>query len=111
MSPRLGPKLNKEEKKLAKAFASGKFKRKKETRDLGQIAQATKQSRINLRLQQEVLDFFQLEADRMGIPYQTLINGVLHQFSKGELLSRKEAQILDELKHLSSKLDKFKKEA
>lgn len=44
-----------------------------------------KEKRLTLRLQKEVLEKIQEKALDAGIPYQTLIGSILHQFAKGKL--------------------------
>ncbi len=41
---------------------------------------------ISIRLDGGVLADLRSEAERLGIPYQTLISSVLHRYVKGELL-------------------------
>jgi predicted DNA binding CopG/RHH family protein len=43
---------------------------------------------INIRLDAIVVGDIKREADRMGIPYQTLINSILHRFITGELVDK-----------------------
>ena len=43
---------------------------------------------ITIRLDAIVLDEIKNEADRMGLPYQTLVNSVLHRFTTGELVDK-----------------------
>lgn len=43
---------------------------------------------ITIRLDAAVLVDLKNEADRMGLPYQTLINSVLHRFITGELVDK-----------------------
>ena len=47
---------------------------------------------ISLRLDPEMISKLKDEADRLGIPYQTLINSILHRFTEGELIDKKEAR-------------------
>ncbi len=44
---------------------------------------------ISLRLAPFVVSLLRDEADRLGIPYQTLISSVLHRFVTGELVDKK----------------------
>ena len=44
---------------------------------------------ISIRLDGAVLADLQSEAERLGIPYQTLISSVLHRYIKGELVDPK----------------------
>ncbi len=43
---------------------------------------------IHIRLDAIVVDELKSEAERMGLPYQTLINSVLHRFINGNLIDR-----------------------
>ena len=47
---------------------------------------------ISLRLDGADLADIKREAERTGIPYQTLISSILHRFVNGELIDRKEAK-------------------
>ena len=53
-----------------------------------EIQNATIKVAINIRVDFHDLEGVQKEADRMGIPYQTLINSVLHRFVTGELVDK-----------------------
>jgi uncharacterized protein (DUF4415 family) len=44
---------------------------------------------ISIRLDGAVLADLRSEADRLGIPYQTLIGSVLHRYAQGELVDPK----------------------
>ncbi len=59
--------------------------------------QATKVA-ISLRLEGSDLAAIKSEAQRMGIPYQTLIGSIVHQYATGELIERKTVKLLKELK-------------
>jgi len=105
--------LDKDEKKLADDFANGKFKKKQDVRDFVAIAKHTKDARINLRLQEEVLFYFQEQAEKQGIPYQTLINSALFKIAKGKLVESDTADLakkLEEIKNQISEIE-LKKEA
>ncbi len=43
---------------------------------------------INIRLDAIVVNDLKDEAERLGLPYQTLINSVLHRFVTGELVDK-----------------------
>lgn len=47
---------------------------------------------ISIRLDGNDLADLKREAERMGLPYQTLICSVLHRFVTGELIDKKEAK-------------------
>ena len=44
---------------------------------------------ISIRLDGAVLADLRSEAERLGIPYQTLIGSILHRYIKGELVDPK----------------------
>jgi len=44
---------------------------------------------VSIRLDGTVLADLRSEAERLGIPYQTLIGSVLHRYVKGELVDPK----------------------
>jgi predicted DNA binding CopG/RHH family protein len=49
---------------------------------------ARKDRRINIRLSDHDLAGIQRKAAELGIPYQSLISGLIHQFVEGHLTSR-----------------------
>ena len=49
---------------------------------------------ISLRVDGGDLALLRIEADRLGIPYQTLIGSILHRFVTGELLDKKQVELL-----------------
>ena len=44
---------------------------------------------VSLRLDGSVLAAIKTEAERLGIPYQTLIGSILHRYATNELLDRR----------------------
>jgi len=44
---------------------------------------------ISIRLDGAVLADLRSEAERLGIPYQTLIGSILHRYAHGDLVDRK----------------------
>ena len=54
---------------------------------------------ISLRLDSSVLVVLRTEAEKLGIPYQTFIGSILHQYAHKELISR---SVLDMLKHIKA---------
>ncbi len=44
---------------------------------------------ISIRIDGSVLAAIKTEADRMGIPYQTLIGSILHRYASKELIDRR----------------------
>ena len=47
-----------------------------------------KNRRINIRLSEHDLAGIQREAAMRGVPYQSLISGLIHQFIEGDLVAR-----------------------
>ena len=45
---------------------------------------------INIRLDTILVNDLKNEAERMGLPYQTLINSILHRFMTGQLIDKVE---------------------
>ncbi len=80
-------KLNEEEKKINKEFESGEFKQvkglKKEKEKYRQYAKYTlsKPKSINIRLSIKDLNKIKAMAAKKGLPYQTFISSLLHQYS------------------------------
>ncbi len=53
---------------------------------------------ISIRVDGSILAHLKTEAERLGLPYQTYIGSVLHQFARGELIERKSVELLKKLK-------------
>ena len=51
-----------------------------------------KDRRITIRLYDHDFKGIQKKALQMGVPYQTLISGVIHRYIEGELISRKDSE-------------------
>lgn len=85
---------DKEEKNILDAYESGKMKlstpSKNEIEAIKATAQNTfkKDKRITIRLYDHDFTGIQKKAMEMGIPYQTLISGIIHRYIEGELISR-----------------------
>ena len=98
---------------IADEFAKGEYKRKSSSTDYKAIAKKTKDARINLRLQEDVLIYFQELSSKEGIPYQTLINSALFKIASGQMVEKKFSDLgkqIEELKEQISEIQ-FKKEA
>jgi predicted DNA binding CopG/RHH family protein len=84
-------KLTKEEKEIRKGIDRGDYKpvSKSEGERLEKIFKhaARKVTRINIRLTDEDILKLKSRAEREGVPYQTLIGGVLHKFVNGTLVN------------------------
>ena len=88
-------KLNKEEKKILDLYEKGQIKTKiptiKEIEEIKKIAEATfrKNRRITIRLYDHDYIGIQKKAMEKGIPYQTLISAMIHQYIEGELVEKR----------------------
>jgi len=84
-------KLNKEEKYILDALESGKMKlsspSREEVRAIKTAADSTfkKNRRITIRLYDHDFVGIQKKAMEMGVPYQTLISGLIHRYIEGDL--------------------------
>jgi len=79
--------LDQEEKDLYEAVEKQKTESLKE--DLQQYVQIAKNTieknhRINLRINEKDLRKIREKSIELGVPYQTLINMILHQFAEGK---------------------------
>ena len=88
-------KLDKEEKEILDAYEKGLIKAKhpseEELKEVKKIAETTfrKNRRITIRLYDHDYKGIQKKAMEKGIPYQTLISGMIHQYIEGDLIERK----------------------
>ena len=87
-------KLDREEKEILEAFESGQLKLSKPSKEEIAAIKATalntfkKDRRITIRLYDHDFKGIQKKALQMGIPYQTLISGVIHRYIEGDLISK-----------------------
>ena len=99
------PYLDDEEKEIMEAYneaykdknepIDADFKgRKKELEIMAKNSLKARKKQIGIRLNQFDLAEIQKNAEHMGIPYQTLISSVLHQYAQGtlELIPRRNDQ-------------------
>ncbi len=70
---------------------------KKRPRAAKSDASATKVP-VSIRLDGGVLAALKDEAQRQGIGYQTLVGSILHRYATGELIDKKNVEILKKLK-------------
>lgn len=84
-------KLDKEEKGILDAYEKGEIKAstpsKKEIAEVKAMAENTfrKDRRVTIRLYDHDLKGIQKKALEKGIPYQTLISSMIHQYVEGDL--------------------------
>ncbi len=84
-------KYDKEEKYILEALGKGKLKLstplKKEFESIKTAANNTfkKNKRITIRLYEHDFIGIQKKAMEMGVPYQTLISGIIHRYIEGDL--------------------------
>ena len=88
-------KYDKEEKAIVDAYEKGKMKlsspSKKEIEAIKATAKKTiiKDRRITIRLYDHDYQGIQKKAMEMGMPYQTLISGIIHRYIEGDLISKR----------------------
>ena len=87
--------LDKEEKELLQSLESDNWisvdNLEEEINKHQQIARNTlrKDKRINIRLSSHDLEALKTNAVEIGIPYQTLVSSILHQYTTGRLIPLK----------------------
>jgi predicted DNA binding CopG/RHH family protein len=87
-------KLNKEEADILKAYEGGDMKlstpTRKEIQEIRKRAENTfrKERRVTIRLYDHDLKGIQKKAMEKGLPYQTLISGMIHQYVEGSLVEK-----------------------
>lgn len=87
-------KYDKEERSILDAYKNGKLAlstpSKKEIDAIKATARKTmvKDKRITIRLYEHDYQGIQKKAMEMGIPYQTLISGIIHRYIEGDLISK-----------------------
>lgn len=87
-------KLTKEEKEIEALYERNAFElRKPDKALLRQLKGAAdntfkKDRRINIRLSEHDMVGIQRVAATRGVPYQSLISGLIHQFIEGDLLEK-----------------------
>ncbi len=83
--------LDEEEKEILEAFEDKKLKKidmsEEEIEDLKMAARKTliENSRISVRIPEHDLKKIKERALASGVPYQTLITAVLHQYAEGKI--------------------------
>ena len=88
-------KVNKEEKSILEAYDKGKMKLSslsgKQKAKVKSMAERTfrKDRRVTIRLYDHDLKGIQKKAMEKGMPYQTLISGMIHQYVEGDLVESK----------------------
>lgn len=87
-------KLGKEEQEILDAYESGDFQSipnvKKEIAKYQEYAKYTlqKNKRINIRLSERDLIHIQRKAVEQGLPYQVLVDSILHKYISGNLVEK-----------------------
>jgi predicted DNA binding CopG/RHH family protein len=74
------------------------LKRLKERPGRAKVDASAAKVAISLRLDGALLAALKTEAERLGLPYQTHISSVLHQYMGGELIETKTVELLKKLK-------------
>jgi len=92
-------KYDKEEKDILDAYEQGKMKLAAPSRKEIGVIKATakktlvKNKRVTIRLYDHDYRGIQKKAMEMGVPYQTLISGVIHQYIEGEWPSKQDNRV------------------
>ena len=87
-------KYDKEEKSIVDAYEKGIMKLSRPSKEEIEAIKATanktlvKDRRITIRLYDHDYQGIQKKAIEMGIPYQTLISGIIHRYIEGDLTSK-----------------------
>ena len=87
-------KLNRQEKEIESLFERDALELRKPDRALLRQLKAAaentfkKDRRINIRLSEHDLVGIQRVAATKGVPYQSLISGLIHQFVEGDLIEK-----------------------
>jgi len=88
-------KLDKEEKEILDAYDTGRLRlskpSKREKEKIRVMAETTfrKDRRVTIRLYDHDLKGVQKIAMEKGMPYQTLISAMIHQYVEGDLVERR----------------------
>ncbi len=88
-------KYDKEEKYILESYDEGRMKlsvpSKKEIESIKAAADNTfkKDKRITIRLYDHDYKGIQKKAMEMGLPYQTLISGIIHRYIEGEMIFKR----------------------
>lgn len=88
-------KLDNEEQDILSAYDEGRLKlsspSKKEREAIQSMAEQTfrKDRRVTIRLYDHDLKGVQKKAMEKGMPYQTLISAMIHQYVEGDLVERR----------------------
>ncbi len=87
-------KYDKEENEILEAYDSGKIRLSKPSAKEIEVIKAASEStfkkdkRITIRLYDHDYKGIQKKALQMGVPYQTLISGIIHRYIEGDLISK-----------------------
>ncbi len=87
-------KLSREEKAILRAFDRGELKSVPSAKsEIGRYREYAKSAlmknkRVNIRISERDLRQIQQRAVEEGLPYQTLMSSVLHQFVTGSLVKK-----------------------
>jgi predicted DNA binding CopG/RHH family protein len=87
--------LDQEEQKLLESLDAGEWESvenlEEEIKLHQEIAKNTlkKDKRINIRLSANDLEALKTDAVELGLPYQTLVSSILHQYVSGRLIQKR----------------------
>ena len=82
-------KLDDYEREIEREFAKGNFISDNNEEHLAEIVQAAREFKktksVNIRFNETDLAVVQKKAGKIGMPYQTLIKSLVHQFANGRI--------------------------
>lgn len=86
--------LNKEEQELLQSLENDEWESVENLQEEIQLHQniakntLKKDKRINIRLSSNDLEALKTNAVELGLPYQTLVSSILHQYASGRLIQK-----------------------
>lgn len=88
--------MKKKQHRQWKIIMKKNYELKKLKKKPGKVIVDPEAARIMISLKIAVQDLVDIktEAERLGMPYQTLINSILHRYATGELIDKRELKIL-----------------
>jgi predicted DNA binding CopG/RHH family protein len=91
--------LNSEEAAIEKNFEKYRPVSKEKKNHIEKIIEGSRKSRpISLRMNETDLDRLKVKADKNGLPYQTMINVVIHKYVNDAYLEKEEIKKFLQLK-------------
>jgi len=74
------------------------LKKLKKRPDRVKVDMEASKTPISIRLNNSDLSLIRTEAERLGLPYQTLVGSILHRYAIGELIDKSMVGLIKKLK-------------